>query len=54
MVTALEGVIDDDAKLLVAYNRIRAAFAGGSGANQAKLIAALLSLTFYKIGQRQK
>lgn len=54
MVTALEGVIDDDAKLHVAYNRIRIAFAAGSGANQAKFIAALAALTYYKLGQRPK
>lgn len=54
MVTALESVIDDDAKLLIAYNRIRAAFAAGSAANQAKFIAALATLTYYKLGQRAK
>lgn len=54
MVTALEGVIDDDAKLQVAYNRIRIAFAAGSGANQTKFIAALAALTYYRLGQRAK
>lgn len=53
MLTALEGVIDDDPKQQAAYTRILTALNGGTPAEQRRFMAAMCVIVYSRLGQRR-